>query len=333
MKAAAGVMNRSRVAGLLKRFRETRILVIGDLMLDEFVWGSVDRISPEAPVPVVWVERESVMPGGAANVAGNIRALGGEVELLGVVGEDEVGHRLLQEVEQQGISTEWIVTDPKRPTTSKSRVIAHHQQVVRIDREGLERVGGPALESVLRAAQALIPRADGIVIEDYGKGLIQPTLLKAVIRLARRQGKIVTVDPKEEHIASYRGVTALTPNKREASLAAGIPIRDETTLRQAAEKILRKLKPEVLLVTLGEEGMYLFSRDGRKPARIPTVAREVFDVSGAGDTVIAVFTLARAGGASFLEAAALANAAAGVVVGKVGTATCSPEELLGQLFA
>ncbi len=328
---AAAAMNRSRAAELLKRFTRTRILVIGDLMLDEFVWGSVDRISPEAPVPVVWVERESVMPGGAANVAANIRAVGGQVELLGVVGEDEVGRRLLQEVQRQGISTEWIVSDPRRPTTSKSRVIAHHQQVVRIDRERLERVGGPALESVLRAAQALIRQVDGIVIEDYGKGLIQPALLKTVIGLAHRQGKIVTVDPKEEHIPFYRGVTALTPNKREASLAAGLVIRDDATLHQAAEKILRRLKPEALLVTLGEEGMYLFPKDGKNPVRIPTVAREVFDVSGAGDTVIAVFTLARAGGASFLEAATLANAAAGVVVGKVGVAACSAGELLKRL--
>ncbi len=324
-------MTPTRLNALLKRFQKTRILVIGDLILDEYIWGAVERISPEAPVPVVWVERESVMPGGAANVANNVKALGGEVDLLGVTGEDGGGRRLREEMENRGISTEGILSDPGRPTTGKTRVIAHHQQVVRIDRERLDKVSGAQLQGLLRMAAQKIPEVEGVIVEDYGKGLVHPGLLKPVIALAKRHGKTITVDPKEEHSASYRGVTALTPNKKEASLAAGVPIRDEESLYQAGRKILKRLRPEVLLVTLGEEGMCLFHRNGIKPVKIPTVAREVFDVSGAGDTVIAALTLARAAGASFLEAARIANAAAGVVVGKVGTATCSPEELIEQM--
>ncbi len=325
-------LSRSRLNELLKRMAKTRVLVVGDLILDEFIWGSVERISPEAPVPVVRVERESAMPGGAANVACNVRALSGQASLLGVVGQDGGGKRLKQELEGRGISTEWINTDPRRPTTRKTRVIAHHQQVVRIDRERTDRVGGAVLDGLLEGAREMIPQVDGVIVEDYGKGLIHPQLLKPVVALAKKYRKVITVDPKEEHTPYYRGVTALTPNKKEAALAAGMPITDEASLLRAGKKIVSKLKPEVLLITLGEDGMCLFSRGGRKPLKIPTVAREVFDVSGAGDTVIAAFTLARAAGASFPEAAMLANAAAGVVVGKIGVATCSPEELTRKMF-
>lgn len=325
-------MSRARLRALLKRFQGTRLLVVGDLILDEFIWGKVDRISPEAPVPVVWVERESAMPGGAANVASNVRALGGQVRLLGLVGQDSSGQRLTRELENRGISSCDILVDPTRPTTAKTRVIAHHQQVVRIDREQVHRLGPPLLKRLVEKARGAIPLIQGVIIEDYGKGLVSAELLRPVVELAKRHGKVITVDPKEEHFSTYRGVTALTPNKKEAALAAKMPITDEKSLIEAGRKILEELKPEVLLITRGEEGMSLFSRDGNKPIRIPTVAREVFDVSGAGDTVIAAFTLARAAGASFLEAAVISNAAAGVVVGKVGVATCSPEELIRQMF-
>lgn len=324
-------MTRTRAAAILKGFPQTRLLVIGDLILDEFIWGAVERISPEAPVPVVWTERESVMPGGAANVANNVQALGGRVQLLGVIGEDSLGERLMRELRSRGISTDQILRDPGRPTTAKTRVIAHHQQVVRIDRERTDPVSAPLIRRMVEGVGRLIHEVDGVIIEDYGKGLISPALLKPVIALAKRQGKVITVDPKEEHIRLYRGVTALTPNKKEASLAAKLPIADETSLRKVAGKIFKALKPQVLLITLGEEGMFLLGGNGARPIRIPTVAREVFDVSGAGDTVIATFTLAHASGASYLEAATLANAAAGVVVGKVGTATCSPQELIRQI--
>ena len=326
------VLSRPRAKALLKKMSGSRILVIGDLMLDQFIWGSVERISPEAPVPVICVERESAMPGGAANVASNVRALGGETFLLGVVGPDSDGTRLRQELQGRGLSTEYIYVDRRRPTTTKTRIIGQRQQMVRIDRERIERVTGDLLEVVVEAAREAIPRVDGVVVEDYGKGLIHPGLLKPVIALAKRYKKVITVDPKEEHIHYYRGVTALTPNRKEAALAAGIPITDELSLRRAAQRLLSRLRPEVLLITLGEDGMALFFRDGRKPVKIPTMAREVFDVSGAGDTVIATFTLARAAGASFPEAAVLANTAAGVVVEKVGVATCSAEELIQRLL-
>jgi len=324
-------MTPRRVNELLKRFPKTKVMVIGDLILDEFIWGSVERISPEAPVPVVWMERESAMPGGAANVASNVRALGGQVRLLGLVGPDAGGERLRRELENRGIPTEEILIDSGRPTTTKTRVIAHRQQVVRIDRERTHGIRGLLLKRLLAVAQQAIPRVDGVIIEDYGKGLISPPLLKPIVRLAKRWAKVITVDPKEEHFGLYKGVTALTPNKKEAGLAAKMPITDEKSLLSAGRKILKTLKPEVLLITRGEEGMSLFFRQGNGPVRIPTVAREVFDVSGAGDTVIAAFTLAKAAGASFLEAAVLANAAAGVVVGKVGVATCSPQELSDQI--
>ncbi|MCM8794687.1 MAG: D-glycero-beta-D-manno-heptose-7-phosphate kinase [Candidatus Omnitrophica bacterium] len=325
-------MTKARFRSLLKRFTQTRILVIGDLMLDEFIWGTVDRISPEAPVPVVWVERESAMPGGAANVAASVQALGGQARLVGVVGRDLVADRFLEAVRRQGLGTGDIFFDPARPTTSKTRVVAHHQQVVRIDRERVERIGGRVLERCIQIACSAIPEVDGVVVEDYGKGLIVPELLKAVVGCAKKHRKVITVDPKEEHFEYYKGVTSLTPNKKEASIAAGMPIRDGKSLVQAGRTILNKLKPETLLITLGEEGMALFQGGRGRPVIIPTVAQEVFDVSGAGDTVIAAFTLARAAGASFLEAAVISNAAAGVVVGKVGIATCSPDELERKMF-
>lgn len=324
-------MTRTRLKTLLKRFRRTRVLVVGDLMLDEFIWGKVDRISPEAPVPVVWVDRESTMPGGAANVAGNIQALGGQVRLMGVVGQDAVGERLVQALEAGGISARDLLVDPGRPTTQKVRVIAHQQQVVRIDREQVHPFSPLLQRELVEEARALIPQAHGVVVEDYGKGLITPGLLQGILGLAKRHRRIVVVDPKQEHLAYYRGVTALTPNKKEAALAAGCAITDERTLYQAGRRILKRLQPQALLVTLGEEGMCLFT-GGARPVKIPTLAREVFDVSGAGDTVSAAFTLTRAAGGSFLEAATVANAAAGVVVGKVGTATCTPEELLERMY-
>lgn len=326
-------MTKQRFETFLKKFRSTRILVMGDLILDEFIWGKVDRISPEAPVPVVWAERESVMPGGAANVATNVKALGGQVRLLGVVGSDSSGERLLRELKGSQIPTDDILTDSSRPTTAKTRVIAHHQQVVRIDRERVLPLSARLNRALIQRALRILPEVEGVIIEDYGKGAIGRELLKPVVAQAKRLGKVITVDPKEEHFDTYRGVTALTPNKKEASLAAGLEITDRASLKRAAQIILKRLKPEVLLVTLGEEGMCLFASNGARPVHIPTVAREVFDVSGAGDTVISVFTLALGAGATSLEAATIANAAAGVVVGKVGTATCSADELRNVILA
>ncbi|MBI3324559.1 MAG: D-glycero-beta-D-manno-heptose-7-phosphate kinase [Candidatus Omnitrophica bacterium] len=320
----------SRLKRLLHEFRKVRVLVIGDLMLDEFLWGKVSRISPEAPVPVVWVQTESMMPGGAANVANNIRALGAQVELAGVIGSDRWGAMLLQELQARQIGTAGVVREPSRPTIVKTRVIAHHQQVVRVDREHK----GPMEHSTVEQVVALVKRqlrwVDAIIVEDYGKGVISRALLEQVIPLARSRQKIITVDPKEEHFDLYHGVTSMTPNRAEASGALGRELETEEAILQAGEELLRRLHSESVLITLGEDGMCLFEKSGRR-TRIPTVAQEVFDVAGAGDTVIATFTLALAAGAPMPQAAQLANLAAGIVVGKLGVASTSPEELLARV--
>ncbi len=317
------------LTGLIPRFSRARVLVIGDLMLDEFIWGKVSRISPEAPVPVVWVQSESVMPGGAANVANNIRALGGQVSLVGVVGKDTWGRTLLKDLAGRKMDTS-AVTVLDRPTTVKTRVIAHHQQVVRVDREQLQPFSAQVIDKLVQSVIKCLPEVDAIIIEDYGKGVISKKLLEAVIPAARNKKKIITVDPKQEHFELYKGVTALTPNRSEAGEAVGRELQTDADVRKAGLEIMRKLSCDGLLVTLGESGMQLFEKSGRQTL-IPTVAQAVFDVAGAGDTVIAVFTLALASGSSMEQAARIANHAAGVVVGKVGVAVVTPDELRAKL--
>jgi len=323
-------VNKSRLKKILSRFSKVKVLVIGDLILDEFLWGDVSRISPEAPVPVVWVKSESFMPGGAANVANNIHALGGNVSLIGLVGMDERGRVLTDELDKKGIDVGGIVVDNERPTTLKTRIIAHHQQVVRIDREKLDGLSGSLLDQILDYVKEIIKNIDAIVIEDYGKGLVTPKLLQEVLKLARRHKKVVIVDPKEEHFPYYKGVTAITPNHHEAAKATGVKIKDDASLVKIGETLLKKLKCKGVLITLGENGMQLFEDSG-KVTHIPTVAQDVFDVSGAGDTVISTFTLALAAGANMREAAHISNIAAGVVVGKIGIGMATPEELLAGL--
>ncbi len=313
------------VDGLLQRFRSARVLIVGDVMLDEFIWGQVSRISPEAPVPVVWVQRESVMPGGAANVANNIAALGGSVSVVGLIGEDRWGELLRSELASRTIDTSGIIR-VKRPTTVKTRVIAHHQQVVRVDREQPEALPDGAVSRLIEAVRARIADADAVILEDYGKGVITRKLLESIIPVARSHRKIITVDPKEEHFDLYQGVTALTPNRMEAGEAVGRELNTEAQIQQAGRQILQRLRCQACLITLGEEGMWLFEQGGRE-TRIPTVAQEVFDVAGAGDTVIAAFTLALASGLGMAQAARIANHAAGIVVGKLGVAVATPEEL------
>ena len=299
-------------------------------MLDEFVWGRVSRISPEAPVPVVWVQSESMMPGGAANVANNIRALGGQVQIAGVVGADPWGQQLTSALVAGQIGTASVLRDPARRTTVKTRVIAHHQQVVRVDREQLSPFGEAVMKRLIAAVRTQLKAVDAIIIEDYGKGVITRRFLEEVLPLARSFRKIVTVDPKEEHIELYQHVTAITPNRAEAGQAIGRRLETEEAVLEAGEELLRRLQSEAVLITLGEDGMRLFEQGGRR-TRIPTVAQEVFDVVGAGDTVIAIFTLALASGASMSEAAVLANHAAGIVVGKLGVAVVTPQELSSRL--
>ncbi len=322
-------MARPKLQRLLGAFARVRVLVLGDLMLDEFIWGKVSRISPEAPVPVVWAQSESVMPGGAANVASNLRALGGVVDVIGVVGTDRWGRALLAELAKRRIGTAGVLRDASRPTTVKTRVIAHHQQVVRVDREEPAPVGAAAMARLLAAVRAAVRRADVVIIEDYGKGVVTREVLAQVIPLARRQGKLVTVDPKEEHLDLYRRVTAITPNRAEAAGMLGRELATEADVLRGGAELVRRLESDAVLMTLGEDGMGLFERSGRR-TRIPTVAQEVFDVAGAGDTVIAAFTLALAAGASMVDAAVLANHAAGVVVGKLGVAVTTPQELLAR---
>ncbi|MEW6170600.1 MAG: D-glycero-beta-D-manno-heptose-7-phosphate kinase [Candidatus Omnitrophota bacterium] len=323
-------MNKKRLQEIIKKFPKKKILVIGDLILDEFIWGTVDRISPEAPVPVVWVNSESFMPGGAANVANNITSLNGKAFICGLVGKDKNADLLINELKKKGVEASGIIVDSQRPTILKTRIIAHHQQVVRIDREKLDGIDDNILEQILCFVREKIDEIDGLIIEDYGKGLIVPRLLSQLVPLARKHKKIITVDPKVEHFSYYQGVTSLTPNQKEAEYGSSIKIKTDADINQAGKKLIKELNSESILITLGENGMRLFERNG-KFTHIPTVAKEVFDVSGAGDTVIAVFTLSLASGATFLEAAQLANFAAGIVVGKVGVAVTTREELLESI--
>lgn len=322
--------DRDQLKNIIQSFGRARVLVIGDLMLDEYVWGKVSRISPEAPVPVVWVDKESFMPGGASNVANNIAALGGRVMLAGVVGNDERGRVLKKELKKKGIDTGGIFTDASRPTILKTRVIAYHQQVVRIDREKTEPMASQITSRLIKYIRNKMAGIDALVIEDYGKGVITPQLLTAIVRAARKEKKIIVVDPKEENFSYYKGITAITPNQQEASQAAGLQIKDEKTLTEAGKRIMKKLNCRIVLITRGELGMRLFPR-GRKAVNIPTVAQAVFDVSGAGDTVAAAFSLALSCKAEPVIAAHIANYAAGIVVGKLGTATVSRNELLERI--
>ncbi len=319
-------MDKKRLSTFISKFKNSRILVIGDIMLDEFIWGEVSRISPEAPVPVVWVRSESFMPGGASNVANNLHALGSKVYLCGVIGSDRNGRLLTDELRKKNIDVEGVAMDGSRTTTVKTRVIAHNQQVVRIDREEVLPVEDNILSQIITYVKEKIMDVDAIIIEDYGKGLIVPRLLEEAVNIARKHKKIITVDPKEEHFDYYKGVTVITPNHSEASKASGISIKDDTSLKKAGKKLLEMFESEAVLITLGENGMCLFQRK-KDAVHIPTVAQEVYDVCGAGDTVISTLTVALTSGASMGEAAHISNYAAGIVVGKVGVAVVTSTEL------
>jgi rfaE bifunctional protein kinase chain/domain len=326
-------MNTRRLKEILDRARTKRILVIGDLMLDEFVWGKVKRISPEAPVPVVEVTGESFYPGGAANVARNLRGFVGHVAVVGMFGSDRGGRQLRELMEEQEIETKSAVEDPGFPTIVKTRIIARNQQVVRVDREQLRSPTPAQVSAIVRNVQRQLAKTDAIIFEDYGKGFLAGELVRRICDDALAADKIVTGDPNPHHPIEWKSVTAVKPNRNEAFLAAGLPSSDPASgpmkdkpLLKAGEILLEKWQTKLLLITLGEQGMLLFER-GKKPHHIPTKARQVFDVSGAGDTAIALFTLALSCDATPVEAAEIANHASAVVVGKVGTATVTPEEL------
>jgi D-beta-D-heptose 7-phosphate kinase/D-beta-D-heptose 1-phosphate adenosyltransferase len=316
---------------LFSKFKNTGILVIGDLMIDRYIWGKVRRISPEAPVPVVEVTSEDLLLGGAANVAHNILSLGGRVYVAGTVGTDYMGKVLIDRFRESGIGTDGIVIDKDRPTTVKTRVIAHSQQVVRFDKEMRSDISPATLSLIVDYVKTCLPEIKGIIISDYCKGLITRSLIKRILDLADSK-KVVSVDPKIGHFSFYNGVSLITPNVNEASFGAGIDIVDEKTLISAGKTLLKKLRCKAVVLTRGDEGMSLFEKSG-KVTHIPTCAREVFDVSGAGDTVISAITLSHSAGATLREAAIIGNHAAGVVVGKVGTAVATQEEILESMKA
>jgi D-glycero-beta-D-manno-heptose-7-phosphate kinase len=322
-----------RLSSLIDRFPKTRILVVGDVMLDHYIWGNVSRISPEAPVPVVSVTKESLLLGAATNVVNNVHALGGRVSLCGVIGHDDAGRQLVHMLRTQGIGTDGLIVENQRPTTIKTRVIAHSQQVVRFDRETKNGIEPDTHRRIFEFVQQQVKNGlDGIILSDYSKGVVTRELVRDIVRLATRKGIIVSVDPKVNHFGMYTGVTILTPNTKEASIGAKIDIEDEASLMKAGTLLLKQLKCAAVLITRGEQGMSLFERSGRV-THIPTMAQEVFDVTGAGDTVISTLTLSMAAGASMVDAARISNYAAGVVVGVVGTATVQPEELKRKISA
>ncbi len=319
-------MTNTRAQEILQNFKDRTIIVLGDLMLDEFIWGEVRRISPEAPVPVVEVKRESWHLGGAGNVVSNLLTLGANASPIGVVGDDPAAALMRARFGEAGAETSGLITDSSRPTTRKTRIVAHSQQMVRADREDRSPVAAGIESRILAALDAQLDAADGIIISDYDKGLLTARVLEHAIHAARERQKIVCLDPKIKNFALYRNVDVITPNQNEAERASGIEIADQTTLARAAHAIRHLLDCKNVLITRGEHGMSLLESSGAM-THIPTVAREVYDVTGAGDTVIATLALALVSGASLPEAARIANHAAGIVVGKVGTATVSCVEL------
>lgn len=315
---------------LIEKFSRTKILVMGDMMVDRFIRGKVSRISPEAPVPVVHVREETDLPGGAGNVMMNLSALGTKTSGCGVVGQDSIGENLIKKFEESGIQTHWIRSDSTFSSIVKTRVIAEHQQVVRFDREKEKGIAQSVQNSILKNVLRMVEDSDAVILSDYGKGFITKPLLTAVISSCRKFKKPICVDPKLEHFLLYKNVTCITPNLGEAMGGMHrISCDSRKAFQELGRDILKRLKCESVLITRGEEGMTLFQK--KRIIHIPTKAMEVYDVTGAGDTVISVLTLSLACGASLIQAATLANLAAGIVVGKLGTATITSEELTDAL--
>lgn len=331
---AGYTMNPARIQQLLESARSRRVLVVGDVMLDEFVWGRVSRISPEAPVPVVEVQSESHYPGGAANVARNLAPFCRTSEICGLIGDDQGGRLLRNLLSNEGISTQALLAAPEMTTILKTRVVARQQQVVRVDRETKTPLSPEIRKRVLEAVFLRVSEVDGVILEDYGKGLLDQEMVAAICELAAAAGKIVAADPSVHNHLHWTGVSILKPNRIEAFALAGRPDPGATKnplgdlpLLETAQTLLKDQRLSSLLITLGEHGMLLVE-EGQPPCHIPTRAREVFDVSGAGDTAIALLTLILCAGGSLREAADISNYASGVVIGKLGTATLTPQELL-----
>jgi len=310
----------------LDRFSDAKVLVIGDIILDEYVWGDVSRISPEAPVPVVEVKRETKMLGGAANVIHNIARLGARPTLCGVVGDDSMGSHILDTLSEMGLASDGIVVERDRPTSRKTRIVAQNQQVVRFDRESRHNIRPDSIEKILKFIEKNLGNHDVIVVADYGKGVISASLMAGMRALLRGASVMLAVDPKTGNFEYYTGADVITPNHHEAGNFCHFEIIDEETLIRAGKQMLNALQCRSVLVTQGRDGMTLFENGGAI-YHIPTVAKEVFDVTGAGDTVIGTFSLGLASGLDLRSAAILSNIAAGIVVGKLGTSTVEPGEL------
>ena len=321
-----------RVKGLLRAATKSRVLVVGDVMLDQFLWGRVKRISPEAPVPVVEFQSETFMPGGAANVARNLTALGADVGLYGLVGKDEGAKLLKQLLKEDSVDGSGLIASAARMTTRKTRVIAHQQQMLRVDRETNDAAEPRVTKRMLGAIEAELDTTNAVIICDYSKGAVTQELLDGLRTLCKPRGIWLSFDPKPAHQLDLAAMSLITPNRGELFALAGLPDEaTEASLNAAVAAVQEKFEPAIMLVTLSEHGMLLCPRDAKSTV-IPTVAQEIYDVSGAGDTVIASFTLAIAAGASPAEAAVFSNHAAGVVVGKMGTAVVTPRELSGSFY-
>ena len=318
---------KSNAMRIASHFAGMPVLIVGDIMLDEYIWGTVHRISPEAPVPVVQIDRRTFGAGGAANVAANVVSMGGDALLCGVVGQDAQAASLRSALRDRGVAVDGLVIDVDRPTTTKTRIIAHSQQVVRVDAEKRASLSVESADSILDWVATHISKVAACVLSDYDKGVVSPKLAAAVVGMARQAGKPVVVDPKGSLYAKYQGATVITPNVQEAARAANHDYHDDDDLQTISCRLLDLLHESALIITRGPRGMSLYV-DGRTVTHIPTVARNVFDVTGAGDTVVGTLALALGTGASLKDAAYIANRAAGIVVGKVGAATITLNELL-----
>lgn len=330
-------ISRDKARAITARFSKQKLLIVGDLMLDHYIYGQVSRISPEAPVPVLRVTKENSVPGGACNAAVNVRAMNGGAAVAGVMGRDEHGRSLLRLLHKSGVGTDAVLRLGTVPTTVKTRIVAERQQVVRVDWEKHAQLGTRQLGDFARRLELAMQGITAVLIEDYGKGVVQQPVVDALMAVAREKKIPVGLDPKDNYELKIEGLTLAKPNRKEAFAHAGVkdsgphddPLRDRALLN-VAEILLQKWKPRMLMITLGGHGLLLAS-EGTPPVHVPTRAREVFDLSGAGDTVIATCMLALASGADFETAAELANYAAGVVVAKLGTATCTTDELLSYI--
>lgn len=320
-------MQRSELEKILKNFSRANIAVLGDVMLDEFCWGKVDRISPEAPVPIVQVRKETWRPGGAANVASNLVALGAKAHIFGIVGDDGAGRRLAEELAKEKIGTEGLIIDSGRRTSVKTRVISQRQQMIRVDRENTEPIDYERQKAIIKTLFHMADDLDGVIVSDYAKGVIIESLLKEVIEKFKKMGKFVSIDPKLKNFGIYKKPTIITPNTKEAESTLGRVFECEEDVLKGGQDLLKTTGADAILITRSEHGMSLFEK-GKKPVTIPTQALDVYDVTGAGDTVIATFSLALASGCSMHESVEVSNLAAGVVVGMVGTAAASQEQVL-----